>query len=110
MPYSASTHRVLFTLCGTQNLLNNMRSVDDHIVGSLNKSLPTSSFRHASSPQETCQLLFAQLLAAHEQREQVIKDCILVTAGTLRDLKARRDERREDADLDKQFRSEHRKV
>lgn len=93
-----------------QNLLKNMRAVDDHIVGSLNSSLPTSSFKHAVSPQATCQDLFQQLLLAHSQREQAIKECIVQTADALRDLKARREDNRDDVSLDKCFKSEQRKV
>lgn len=87
-----------------------MRSVDDHIVGSLNSSLPTSSFKHQVSPQDTCKDLFNQLLLAHSEREQAIKDCIVSTADSLRDLKTRRDGNRDDVSLDKCFKSEQRKV
>lgn len=87
-----------------------MRSVDDHIVGSLNSSLPTNSFKHEVSPQSTCRDLFQQLLAAHAQRDEAIRECILTTADSLRQLRTQRDDNRNDLAVDKCFKAEQRKV
>lgn len=93
-----------------QDLLNKMRSVDDHIVNSLNNSLPTNSFKLTKHPESDCKELYNTLLEAHENRAKAIKGCILSTAESIKSLKNKREENRDDNSLDKSFKLEQRKV
>lgn len=87
-----------------------MREVDDKIIYALNTSIPTESFKGQVSAQRTCHTLFDQLNAAHDDRETAIRKCIAATADSIKDLKGKRDDNRDDILLDKQFKSEQRKV
>lgn len=87
-----------------------MREVDDKIIYALNTSLPTESFRAQISAHNTCQSLYDELQTAHNQRSDAIKNCILSTADSVKELKSKRDSNRDDITIDKNFKSEQRKV
>lgn len=89
--------------------MKKQRSVDDHIINSLNNSLPTSSFKLSKDPESHCKELHRTLVEAHLSRSNAIKTCILLTADEIR---SRREENRggDDGVLDKSTKSEQRKV
>ena len=87
-----------------------MREVDDKIIYALNTSLPTESFKGQVNGEKTCSSLFEQLQVAHNQREDALKRCILTTAGTVKELKQQKEKNPDDITLDKNFKSEQRKV
>lgn len=87
-----------------------MREVDDKIIYALNTSIPTESFRGQMSGGNTCQVLYDQLLVAHQQRSDAIKNCIVVTADGVKELRTQRETNRDDVVVDRSFKSEQRKV
>lgn len=94
-----------------QEQLNKMRSLDDKLIYALNMSLPTVSIkaRTDSNPAENCKELYESLRASHTDRGKFIDDCILVTADQVKSLKTQLDSS-DDTKLEKQFKSEQRKV
>lgn len=88
-----------------------MRSLDDKLIYALNMSLPTASIkaRTDSNPEENCKGLYESLRISHADRGKFISECILITADQVRDLKSRLD-KSDDVKLEKQFKSEQRKV
>lgn len=93
-----------------QESLRKMREVDDKIIYALNTSIPTESFRGQVSAGNTCQTLFDQLSVAHQQRADAIKNCIMMTADGVKELRTQRESNRNDVSVDKSFKSEQRKV
>lgn len=93
-----------------QESLKKMREVDDKIVYALNLSIPTESFKGQISAAQTCHRLYGELNNAHLDRENAIRKCIAVSADGLKTLKIKRDENRDDILLDKEFKSQQRKV
>lgn len=87
-----------------------MREVDDKIIYALNTSIPTESFKGQISASATCHKLYGELNNAHLDRENAIRKCIVVTADSLKNIKTKRDENRDDILLDKEFKSQQRKV
>lgn len=87
-----------------------MREVDDKIIYALNTTIPTESFKGQISASETCQVLYGRLNEAHKEREECIKKCIEDTAKRVKEAKAQRDGAAGDINLDKNFKSEQRKV
>lgn len=84
-----------------------MRDIDDKIIYALNTSIPTESFKGQLSASETCKDLHGKLNVAHEDRCNLIKNCIAVTADRVKQLKAHKDD---DTNAHKSFKSEQRKV
>lgn len=93
-----------------QESLKKMREVDDKIIYALNTSIPTESFKGQVDAKGTCQGLFRQLQEAHNQRDQAIRNCIVVAADRVKVLREERDQNRDDIALDKSFKAEQRKV
>ena len=87
-----------------------MRELDDKLIYSLNTSIPTESFKGQSNAEGTCKSLYGQLRATHEERENAIRECILISADNLKKLKNERDNKQDSVILDKKFKSEQRKV
>lgn len=87
-----------------------MRVLDDKIVYALNTSLPTESFRGKVDASSACQDLFSQIQKGNSERENVIKNCIVATAETVKNLKTVKAERPDDLDALKNLKSEQRKV
>lgn len=87
-----------------------MRVLDDKIVYALNTSLPTESFRGKIDATSACQDLFTQIQNGNSERENIIKNCIVSTAETVKTLKAAKAERPEDFDTFKNLKTEQRKV
>lgn len=87
-----------------------MRDLNDNIVYALNASLPTESFKGQVNPEAKCRDLHKQLQSGYGDRQDAIKKCILVSADTVKQMKDKRDESRDDVALNKQFKSEQRKV
>ncbi|KAL5293498.1 CCDC58 family protein [Megaselia abdita] len=91
---------------GFQEALKKMREIDDKIVYALN-SIPTESFRHQISSEATCKELYGNLTKGHGEREEAIKQCILVSANKLKTLKEKREN---DIKADQEFKAEQRKL
>lgn len=84
--------------------------MDDRIIYALNTSIPTESFKGQISPSHTCERLYNQLQENYILREKAITNCILVTADTVKGLKVKRDENRDDISATQAFKNEQRKV
>lgn len=87
-----------------------MRVLDDKIVYALNTSLPTESFKSKVDASSACQSLFDQIQKGHSERENVIKNCIIATAESVKKLKAAKESTPNDFDVIKNLKSEQRKV
>lgn len=87
-----------------------MRDIDDKIIYALNSSLPTESFKGQVDSEKTCKDLYAKLQTGHKEREEAIRNCIMISAESLKTLRQQRDVQPNDVDVDKKFKSEQRKV
>lgn len=87
-----------------------MRDMDDKIIYALNTTLPTESFKAQSNGENQCRELYNQLKSSHSQRETAIKNCIITSAESLKTLKVARESQEFNTDIDKQFKSEQRRV
>lgn len=87
-----------------------MRDLDDKIVYALNTSIPTESFKGKSSATEKCTDLHGKLNATYESRNNLIKNCIAMTANRVKELKTKKDDNPDDISVYKNFKSEQRKV
>lgn len=87
-----------------------MRDLDDKIIYALNTSLPTESFKGQIDSEAKCRDLKGKLDSGYGHRQEVIKNCILVCADNVKQLKEKRDENRDDIAVGKQFKTEQRKV
>lgn len=87
-----------------------MRDIDDKIIYALNTSLPTESFKGQINGEKTCHELYARLQTGHEQRGNLIRQCITVSVENLKQLRMERDQNPDNIDMDKKFKSEQRKV
>lgn len=106
MALSYSCHDFL----GFQEALKKMRDIDDKIIYALNTSLPTESFKGQVDREKTCRDLYGRLQVGHKQREEAIRSCIMVSADTLKSLREKREANPDDVDVNKNFKSEQRKV
>uniref|UniRef100_A0ABK9NGL0 Protein MIX23 n=1 Tax=Glossina morsitans morsitans TaxID=37546 RepID=A0ABK9NGL0_GLOMM len=95
---------------GFQEALKKMRDIDDKIIYALNTSLPTESFKGQVDSEKTCRDLYGHLQTGHKKREEAIRNCILVSAETLKSLREKRDTNPNDIEADKKFKSEQRKL
>ncbi|XP_045765503.1 protein MIX23 [Maniola jurtina] len=93
-----------------QDVLKKMRVLDDKIVYTLNTSLPTESFKSKIDPTLVCQDLFHQIEKGHSERENVIKNCIMSTAESVKKLKAAKESTPDDIDVLRNLKSEQRKL
>lgn len=87
-----------------------MRVLDDKIVYALNTSIPTESFQNKINATSSCQDLYQQIQKGNTDRDKVIKNCILVTADTVKNLKAVKEQKSDDIDVLKNLKAEQRKV
>jgi hypothetical protein len=87
-----------------------MRDMDDKIVYALNLSVPTESFKAQISGENQCKNLYQDLKLGNQNRQNAIKQCIVMTADNVKLLKNDRDKDRDDIQLDKHFKAEQRKV
>lgn len=87
-----------------------MRELDDKIIYALNTSLPTESFKGQLSATDTCKDLQSKLTTTYVNRNNVIKNCIAITANRVKELKTQKDNTPEDIGVYKEFKSEQRKV
>lgn len=87
-----------------------MRVLDDKIVYALNTSIPTESFKTKVNATAACQDLYVQIQKGHEDRENVIKNCIVATAETVKKLKAAKENNPDNFDVMKNLKTEQRKV
>lgn len=87
-----------------------MRVLDDKIVYSLNTSIPTESFKTKIDASSACQDLYEQIQKGHSERENVIKNCIMMTAETVKQLKSAKDSKPDDMDINKNLKYEQKKV
>jgi hypothetical protein len=73
-----------------QDLLKQMRKIDDNIVYALNNSIPTPSFARGdlNVPRIRCQELYQQLTSSHNDREKLIRKCIDRTSNRVQELSA----------------------
>ncbi|XP_013116181.1 protein MIX23 [Stomoxys calcitrans] len=95
---------------GFQDALKKMRDIDDKIIYALNTSLPTESFKGQVDSEQTCRDLYGKLRVGHKQREEAIRNCIMVSAESLKELREKREAQPDDMDLNKKFKSEQRKL
>lgn len=88
-----------------------MRDLDDKVIYALNNSLPTASIqaRAESSPGNNCKGLFESLKFSYDQRTELIKGCITLTAEEVMLLKGKC-EKDNNTLLDQKFKLEQRKV
>lgn len=100
----------IFFLCYSKDILKKMRVLDDKIVHALNTSLPTESFKNKVNATDACHDLYSQIQKGHSERENVIKNCILVTAESVKKLKAAKNETPDDFETLKNLKAEQRKV
>lgn len=82
------------------------RGIDDKIIYTLNTTIPTESFKGQTSPAETCKKLHQQLTQVHQERADIIKKCILITADRVKALR----EKKDDIESFNKFKSEQRKL
>lgn len=94
----------------TQVVLKKMRVLDDKLVYALNTSLPTESFRKTVDTGVVCQDLLSQIKKGHSDRENVIKNCIVVTAESVKKLRAVKESKPDDYEILKDLKAEQRKV
>lgn len=87
-----------------------MRVLDDKIVYALNTSIPTESFQTKVNATSACQDLYSQIQKGHSDRENVIKNCIVATAETVKNLKAAKEDKPDDFELHKSLKAEQKKV
>lgn len=87
-----------------------MRKVDDKIIYALNTSIPTASFKGLLDPVSKCRELHMGLQNAYVQRQTAIKTCIVHTADVVRQLKQDKEQNEGDAQVNKSFKAEQRKV
>ncbi|XP_013190234.1 protein MIX23 [Amyelois transitella] len=93
-----------------QDNLKKMRTLDDKIVYALNTSIPTESFRNKVNATAACEDLFSQIQKGHTERENVIKNCIIVTAEHVKKLKAAKEETPDDYNVMKNLKAEQKKL
>ncbi|XP_055607980.1 protein MIX23 [Uranotaenia lowii] len=93
-----------------QEELKRMRALDDKIIYALNTSLPTESFKGQINPETQCRDLHRQLAAGYSYRQDTIKKCIQSCADNVKALKDKREQNRDDVKLNKEFKSEQRKL
>ncbi|KAJ2952112.1 hypothetical protein O0L34_g4382 [Tuta absoluta] len=93
-----------------QEVLKKMRLLDDKIVYALNTSLPTESFQNKVNATSACQDLYTQIQKGHADRENVIKNCIVMTAESVKSLKEAKENKPDDFDIQKNLKAEQRKL
>ncbi|XP_058464824.1 protein MIX23 isoform X1 [Malaya genurostris] len=93
-----------------QEKLKQMRDLDDKIIYALNTSLPTESFKGQVDPGMKCRDLHQQLQIGYNHRQEAIKNCIVLCADNVKQLKDKREESKDDVALNKQFKTEQRKL
>ncbi|XP_041971340.1 protein MIX23 [Aricia agestis] len=93
-----------------QDILKKMRVLDDKIVYALNTSIPTESFKAKVDASSACQDLYEQIQKGHTERENVIKNCIVVTAETVKNLKIAKEQQPDSLDILKKLKFEQRKL
>ncbi|EDW70841.1 coiled-coil domain-containing protein 58 [Drosophila novamexicana] len=98
-----------FDFLGFQEALRKMRDVDDKIIYALN-ALPTESFKGQVNSESTCRDLYAKLQQSHLARQTNIRNCITLSATTLKKLREQREAQPNDVDTDSQFKAEQRKL
>lgn len=84
--------------------------MDDKIIYALNTSIPTESFKGQASGENGCKELYYKIENEYRDRQDAIKDCILITADNVKALKENRLKNNNDIKLEKTFKSEQRKV
>lgn len=87
-----------------------MRELDDNIIYALNTSIPTESFKGQLNATNTCKDLQTKLTTTYVNRNNVIKNCIAITANRVKELKTQKDNTSADIGVYKEFKSEQRKV
>ncbi|OQV12242.1 putative Coiled-coil domain-containing protein 58 [Hypsibius exemplaris] len=73
-----------------QEVLMNMRKIDDRIIYALNAVIPTESFASPTDPlgTEQCKKLSNELTESQKQRQQTIRHCVDFAAKRVQDLRA----------------------
>ncbi|XP_072939969.1 protein MIX23 isoform X2 [Epargyreus clarus] len=90
--------------------LKKMRLLDDKIVYALNTSIPTESFQKKVDATAACNDLYLQIHKGHEEREKVIKSCIVKTAEIVKDLRVMREEKPDDWEVNRNLKAEQKKL
>uniref|UniRef100_G3S0T2 Uncharacterized protein n=1 Tax=Gorilla gorilla gorilla TaxID=9595 RepID=G3S0T2_GORGO len=98
------------TLSSDAELLKVMRPIDDRIVHELNTTVPTPSFAGKIDASQTCKHLYESLMAAHDSRDRVQKNCIAQTSAVVKNLREEREKNLDDLTLLKQLRKEQTKL
>ncbi|BFF97821.1 coiled-coil domain-containing protein 58 [Drosophila madeirensis] len=94
---------------GFQEALKKMRDVDDKIIYSLN-ALPTESFKGQVDSENTCRDLYAKLEQSHLTRQDKIRNCITLSANSLKKLREQQEAQPNDVDTGSKFKAEQRKL
>lgn len=86
---ACSRHHHPQTRTETQDVLKQMRKIDDNIVYAINKSIPSSTSRSEDEAEAStrCRDLHLQLTTSYQNRENLIKDCIRKSSERLSQLK-----------------------
>ncbi|KAM7282095.1 protein MIX23 [Ixodes scapularis] len=89
-----------------QEVIKKLRRVDDHIIHTLNTTLPTESFaKHHDAP-TLCKDLYEQLRRAYAQRDDAIKQCLQQSKDKLNRLQQQRSSQDDDPDIRRKLRKE----
>ncbi|XP_019874035.2 protein MIX23 [Aethina tumida] len=91
-----------------QDALKNLRKPEDIIVSTINDVIPTNSFH--KDEENACKDLHAQLKEGHEKRDNLIKNCILVTTDRVKKLKEERELKTDDIQVNKLLKQEQTKL
>ncbi|XP_018327881.1 coiled-coil domain-containing protein 58 [Agrilus planipennis] len=91
-----------------EEMLKNMRRMDDLIINTLNTVIPTDSFH--PDGKAACLDLKKQLDDSYTKREDALKHCITVTTNDVRKLKASRENDSNNLQLLKQLKAEQTKL
>lgn len=87
-----------------------MRILDDKIVYALNTSIPTESFQSKVDATSACEDLYYQIQKGHTEREDIIKNCIMTTADSVKKLKAVKEAQPSDFEILKNLKAEQKKL
>ncbi|XP_028414505.1 coiled-coil domain-containing protein 58-like isoform X3 [Dendronephthya gigantea] len=87
-----------------------LRLLDDKIIYSLNKSVPTTSFAGEINAENKCKELYTELLGAYSTRENAIKKCVTQVSSSIQKLQERRQVDEDNPEILRHLRKEQTKL
>ncbi|KAI0207519.1 Coiled-coil domain-containing protein 58 [Lamellibrachia satsuma] len=93
-----------------QDILKQMRTLDDRIVNELNTKIPTVSFAKQINASSQCKELYEELTKGHESRCNVVSRCVNEVSTIVKDLKFQRETDRDNIPLLQKLRKEQTKL